>query len=55
MTQNAGEFMITFPFSYHMGYNHGYNIAEAINFATTKWIDVAKQSLQVNENARGWN
>jgi [histone H3]-trimethyl-L-lysine9/36 demethylase len=42
--QEIGEFMITFPGSYHQGYNHGFNIAEATNFATERWIDVARNA-----------
>lgn len=42
ITQLKGEFMITFPFSYHSGYNHGFNIAEATNFALEYWIDFGK-------------
>lgn len=41
-TQKQGEFMITFPFSYHSGYNHGFNIAEATNFAIKYWIEFGK-------------
>ena len=33
----AGEFMITFPNSYHAGFNHGFNLAESSNFATKAW------------------
>lgn len=36
--QQTGEIIITFPHSYHAGYNHGFNIAESTNFATSKWI-----------------
>ena len=40
--------MITFPYSYHAGYNHGYNCAESTNFATTRWIDYGKRCIMCN-------
>uniref|UniRef100_A0A8C4UDR3 [histone H3]-trimethyl-L-lysine(9) demethylase n=1 Tax=Falco tinnunculus TaxID=100819 RepID=A0A8C4UDR3_FALTI len=45
VTQEAGEFMITFPYSYHAGFNHGFNCAESTNFATLRWIEYGKQSV----------
>ncbi|BFY99665.1 hypothetical protein BsWGS_02705 [Bradybaena similaris] len=46
ITQEAGEIMITFPYGYHAGYNHGYNCAESTNFATERWIEYGKRCLQ---------
>ncbi|KAL7850900.1 hypothetical protein AOLI_G00212560 [Acnodon oligacanthus] len=45
ITQEAGEFMITFPYGYHAGFNHGFNCAESTNFATQRWIDYGKQAI----------
>uniref|UniRef100_A0A672J4P1 [histone H3]-trimethyl-L-lysine(9) demethylase n=1 Tax=Salarias fasciatus TaxID=181472 RepID=A0A672J4P1_SALFA len=45
ITQKAGEFMITFPYAYHAGFNHGFNCAESTNFATERWIEYGKQAV----------
>uniref|UniRef100_A0A6B2L846 JmjC domain-containing protein n=1 Tax=Arcella intermedia TaxID=1963864 RepID=A0A6B2L846_9EUKA len=42
--QEAGEFMITFPYAYHAGFNHGFNCAESVNFATPEWIDFGSKA-----------
>ncbi|XP_061627392.1 lysine-specific demethylase 4C isoform X2 [Phyllopteryx taeniolatus] len=46
ITQEAGEFMITFPYGYHAGFNHGFNCAESTNFATIRWIEYGKNATQ---------
>lgn len=50
ITQEAGEFMITFPYGYHAGFNHGFNCAESTNFATRRWINYGKQAMLVKIN-----
>lgn len=43
--QKPGEFMVTFPASYHSGFNHGINCAEAVNFALEPWLSFADDGL----------
>ena len=52
MTQQAGEFMVTFPYAYHAGFNHGYNCAESTNFATQRWIEYGKQAILVSSHVK---
>ncbi|XP_068639778.1 lysine-specific demethylase ELF6-like isoform X2 [Aristolochia californica] len=44
LVQNPGEFVVTFPRAYHVGFSHGFNCGEAANFATPKWLKVAKEA-----------
>ena len=37
--QRAGQAIVVFPSAYHAGFNHGYNLAEAVNFGTERWLD----------------
>ncbi|KAG4069071.1 hypothetical protein HA402_008382 [Bradysia odoriphaga] len=46
ITQEAGEIMITFPFGYHAGFNHGFNCAESTNFAMERWVEYGKRAEQ---------
>ena len=39
MVQHPGEFVVTYPGSYHSGFNTGFNCAESCNFATEAWVE----------------
>lgn len=42
MIHREGEFLISRCSGYHAGFNFGFNIAEAVNFALPDWLQVAK-------------
>lgn len=42
--QSAGEFIVTFPAAYHAGFNTGFNVAEAVNFAIPSWLPWARRA-----------
>ena len=43
--QCAGEFIVTFPRAYHAGFNQGYNLAEAVNFAPPSWLEMGRKCV----------
>lgn len=48
MVHYEKEFVITYPYGYHSGFNLGYNCAESVNFATEKWLDYARVAKKCN-------
>ncbi|KAI4351417.1 hypothetical protein L6164_005786 [Bauhinia variegata] len=44
LIQKPGEFVVTFPRAYHVGFSHGFNCGEAANFGTPQWLTVAKEA-----------
>ncbi|KAI9831080.1 MAG: hypothetical protein M1826_003978 [Phylliscum demangeonii] len=48
LVHHEGEFVITFPYGYHSGYNLGYNCAESVNFATESWLEFGRVAKKCN-------
>lgn len=44
IVHRQNEFMITYPYGYHSGFNYGYNLAESVNFALESWIPIGEKA-----------
>ncbi len=44
LVQEPGDFVVTYPKSYHAGFSYGFNMGEAVNFALPEWIRFGKES-----------
>jgi histone demethylase JARID1 len=44
--QRPREFVITWPKAYHCGFNHGFNVNEAVNFALPDWLPFGYDCVQ---------
>lgn len=38
------EFVVVGPGAYHAGFNHGFNLAESVNFATPAWVPIGARA-----------
>mmetsp|Transcript_10437 Transcript_10437/g.28495 ORF Transcript_10437/g.28495 Transcript_10437/m.28495 type:complete len:626 (+) Transcript_10437:2369-4246(+) len=46
VVQQPGDFIVINAQAYHSGYNLGYNIAEAVNFALEDWLEIGRDCDQ---------
>jgi hypothetical protein len=43
LVHEQGTIMVVFPHAYHSGFNHGFNMAETLNFAMPRWVEYGKR------------
>ena len=44
VVQEERQAVVVFPLAYHQGFNHGFNMAEAVNFGSKRWVEYGKRS-----------
>jgi histone demethylase JARID1 len=47
-----GEYILTFPGSYHAGFSTGINIGEAVNFVSRSWFDFGFKCQEIYRKTR---
>lgn len=50
--QHPGEYILTFPGSYHAGFSTGVNIGEAVNFVSQSWLKYGFKCQQIYRKTR---
>ena len=53
VVQEERDIILVFPYAYHSGFNHGWNIAESTNFAFERWIEYGKYYRPCDCDTRG--
>jgi len=43
VVHEQGTFLIFFPHAYYSGFDHGFNMAEGVNFALPRWVEYGKR------------
>jgi histone demethylase JARID1 len=47
-----GEYILTFPGSYHAGFSTGINVGEAVNFVSRSWFDFGFKCQEIYRKTR---
>ncbi|KAL9544026.1 hypothetical protein PS6_008962 [Mucor atramentarius] len=50
--QRPGQFIVKYPKACRSGFNHGFNLCEAVNFATGNWVHYGLQCVESNKSDR---
>ena len=54
--QQEGDYVITFPGTFHMGFNYGENLSEATNFCFVEdWLVVKKLLQNLPDGMTNYN